>query len=192
MSHIKPTPEGQVASSWTGPVPVSWPHRLVWWCHKSCWGQCPRHLQAGWGEAASAPMGLGWTRVRETSWVNCTQFTFSWKRSQSTWKDQLCGWETHLSKTSRLRASFVLVGVLRVFWRNSTFFFRLCGQRYMQELKPWISLISKVKIISDGFALQKSLYQHWIDRSAGTSCPFWSESAPLRPCVTKMSQKSLI
>lgn len=35
---------------------------------------------------------------------------------------------THLSKTSRLRVSLVLVGVLRVFWSSSTFFFRLCRQ----------------------------------------------------------------
>lgn len=50
---------------------------------------------------------------------------------------------THLSKTSRLRVSLVLVGVLRVFWRSSTFFFRLCGQRNKHN-RMWAMFLSDV------------------------------------------------
>ncbi len=66
MSHIKLTPGGQAASSWMGPASVSWRHHLAYWCRKLCWGQCPRYLQAGGGEAASAPLGPGWKTGRET------------------------------------------------------------------------------------------------------------------------------
>lgn len=47
---------------------------------------------------------------------------------------QSSGVVTHLSKTSRLRASFVRVGVLSVFWRNSTFFFRLCRHTHTRRI----------------------------------------------------------
>lgn len=42
-----------------------------------------------------------------------------------------------------------------------------------------------------GFALQRSLCQHWPDRSGETSCPLWSESPPLRLCVTKTTHNKL-
>lgn len=48
------------------------------------------------------------------------------------------------------------------------------------------------KIVFGGFALQRSLCQHWPDRSAETSCPLWSDSPPLRLCVTKTTKKTLI
>ena len=58
---------------------------------------------------------------------------------------QSSGVVTHLSKTSRLRASFVRVGVLSVFWRNSTFFFRLCRHTHTKDSQPCSSLLLKAK-----------------------------------------------
>lgn len=104
---------------------------------------------------------------------------------------QSSGVVTHLSKTSRLRASFVRVGVLSVFWRNSTFFFRLCGHTHTHEGFTTMQFsVTESKSTFGGFALQKSLYQLWPDRSAKTSFPPWSCSPPLRLCETERTLRT--
>lgn len=93
-------------------------------------------LSAGWwrrGCFSSNGAGLtGRHRYRKYMWL-----MFSWKCVQ-VWGDftLIAGCHTHLSKTSRLSASFVLVGVLRVFCRISTFFFKLCGETCIQQWQP--------------------------------------------------------
>lgn len=104
-----------------------------------------------------------------------------------------CQWiATHLSKTSRLRVSLVLVGVLRVFWRSSTFFFRLCRQTSENNWQKWTLIYLPywtAICVCVGDILQRSLYQHGTAPSAPTSCRLCFGSAPARLCATKMTYK---
>lgn len=147
-------------------------------------------LSAGWwsrGCFSSIGAGLSDEQTNIMSKLH-TVYHLRWLKSMR--RFQSSGWVTHLSKTSRLRASFVRVGVLSVFWRNSTFFFRLCGHICMKDSQPCSSPETESKSTFGGFALQKSLYQLWPDHSAETSFPPWTCSPPLRLCETERTLRT--
>lgn len=148
----------------------------VIWCGDVI-GQVEVDLIAVDGRAEVRLVQLHWSRAE---WgAGKSQMS----RNGSNWNPKQ-GNVPYLSKTSRLSASFVLVGVLRDFWRNSTFFFKLYGTKRMR---------GKTRESSDSHAprqfccraLPLSLGPHWRDRFAGTSCPLSFDWLPPRLFASK-------
>lgn len=124
------TKVGRRSSSVPWPASTSWPHALECWCHRWCWDR--RHLRqaAGGSEAPLGSLELDWRRRNKHVHVKQGPFFIFFKAKLM---------KTHLSKTSLLRVSFVLVGVLRVFCRKSTFFFRLCKEGEIRNQSFWMN-----------------------------------------------------
>lgn len=188
VSHIKLTWEGQVSSSWMAPVGVSWPHHPAWWCHKSCWGQCPCYLQAGGNEAASAPVALGWTKAEKPHEQFVNNFCFQKRQVKATcgWFSWESGWNT-FQRQAYWGLRWSVLGCSESSEETPLCSSSSVARDTCRNQKANFSEIED-KIIFDGFALQWSLYQPSSDRSAETSCPLLSESLPMRPCVAKMTQ----